>query len=91
VRVSSGLEPFFTLPGLVLPPPPVWKMAALTWLAIYPLVTTLLYLLGPHLEALPLWGRTLVLTGCMVPVMSYVVMPWLTRRFRRWLFPSEPA
>ena len=52
------------------------------------LITALLALLGPFLNPLPLVLRTLVLTAVLVPLMTYVVMPRLTRLFTWWLYPS---
>ena len=53
--------------------------ALLTWIAIWPLITGLLLIGDPLLAALPLPIRTLVLTAILVPLMSFVVMPRLTR------------
>ncbi|WP_299397012.1 hypothetical protein [Pelagibius sp.] len=53
--------------------------AFLTWAAIWPLITGLLLVGDPLLAALPLPLRTLVLTAILVPLMSFVVMPRLTR------------
>ena len=55
------------------------RSALLTWIAIWPLITALLILGDPLLAALPLPLRTLLLTGVLVPLMSFVVMPRLTR------------
>ena len=56
-----------------------YRAALLTWLAIWPLITLLLLFGEPLLAQLPLPLRTLVLTGILVPLMSFVVMPRLTR------------
>lgn len=89
-QILTGLETWFTLPtqqAIVLPPR--YKMALLTWLGIFPLITMLLALLGPvWLNHLPLVLRTLVLTAVLIPLMTYVVMPWLTQLFAQWLYPS---
>ena len=53
--------------------------ALLTWIAIWPLITGLLLIGDPLLATLPLPIRTLVLTAILVPLMSFVVMPRLTR------------
>lgn len=88
-----GLETWFTLPGEEVPiPPPPWKMALLSWLAIYPLVTLINLFLVPFLEHehLPLAFRTLVMTVILIPTMTWVVMPRMTRLFWRWLYPGVP-
>lgn len=61
------------------------KMAFLTWLVIYPMITVLLAFLEPVLADLGLALRTLVLTVLVVPAMVYVVMPFATTRLRGWL------
>lgn len=71
--------------------PPRWKVAVLTWVGIYPLITTLLWVLGPVLGGLPLPAVTLALTIVLVSLMTFVVMPALTRAFRGWLHGPWPA
>ena len=65
--------------------PPRWKLAALSWFGVFPVVTTMLAVAGPWLDPLPLIGRTFALTAVVVPAMGFVVMPALTRAFRSWL------
>ncbi|WP_334151740.1 hypothetical protein [Microbacterium sp.] len=66
-------------------PPPRWKMAIITWLAVYPLITALLLLLGPLILGLPIPVITLILSVTLVALLSFVVMPLLTRAFQPWL------
>lgn len=61
------------------------KRAFIIWLAIYPLVTIIYYLLGSYLMPLPLILRTLVLTAIAVPVMFYFLVPLLNKLFGSWL------
>ena len=61
------------------------KRAFVIWLAIYPLVTILTYLLGSYLMPLPLIARTFVLTIIAVPVMFYFLVPLLNKLFSSWL------
>jgi uncharacterized protein len=76
-------------PSRDTPPPPRYKLVALTWLAIYPLITAVFFFFGDPLQQLPLGIRTLVVTAIIVPAMIYLVMPILTPLFERWLYPSE--
>ena len=69
------------------PAAPRYKVAAITWLAIYPALTVTLALLGPVLTPLPLYLRTLVVTVVLVPVMVYVLVPAMQRVFVGWLRP----
>jgi antibiotic biosynthesis monooxygenase (ABM) superfamily enzyme len=64
-------------------------MAVVTWLAVFPLITLILVLFGPLLGLLPMLLRTLVLTAVMVSLMTYVIMPRLTRLFSFWLYPDR--
>ncbi|HRP00996.1 MAG TPA: hypothetical protein PLN54_16320 [Flavobacteriales bacterium] len=66
-------------------PPPKWKTALLIWLAIYPSLTVLLVLFGDRLLVLPLALRTLVMTGVLVPLMVFVLLPLLQKAFAGWL------
>jgi len=90
VSVLTGLETWFTLPArFAEPPPPRYKMAMVTWLAVFPLITAIFLALGPLLNQLPLMLRSLVLTVIMVSLMTYVVMPRMTRLFSFWLYPKR--
>lgn len=67
-------------------PPKKWKTALLVWLAIYPLITTVLAVFGEYLmqiDNLPL--RTLLITVVLVPVMVFVLIPLLQKLLSGWL------
>ncbi len=88
-QALSGLETWFTLPGGgPIVPPPRHKMMVVTWLAVFPLLTGFNYALQPLLQGLPIWLRVLIGSATVVPVMTYVVMPRMTRLFKAWLYPS---
>ncbi|MAX78695.1 MAG: hypothetical protein CL843_00770 [Crocinitomicaceae bacterium] len=61
------------------------KRTFLTWLAIYPKITLLFWLLGDFLVDFPLPVRTLILTLIVVPLLSYVVSPAMNKVFAKWL------
>jgi uncharacterized protein len=67
---------------------PVWKMALLSWIGLWPTVTVMRWTVRPHLEGLPVAVQTLLLTAIIVPLMSWVLMPLLSRLFRGWLQPG---
>jgi antibiotic biosynthesis monooxygenase (ABM) superfamily enzyme len=90
VRVLTGLETWFTLPSRPgEPAPPRYKMAIITWFAVFPLATGIFAVTEPLLGGLPTVIRTLVFTLIMVTTMTYVVMPRTTRLFSFWLYPNE--
>ena len=64
-------------------------MALLTWITIFPLITLIVTVIGPLLEGLPLAVRLGITTAIAVPLMTWVVMPRVTRLLRRWLFPED--
>jgi len=66
-------------------PPAKWKTAVLIWLAIYPSINFLFFFMGDFLESLPPLLRTLVLTGILVPLMVFVLLPFLQKTFKSWL------
>lgn len=89
-EVISGLVSWFTLPGQnPVKPPPKWKMTAISWLALYPAVTLVFILFGDMLAQLPLLLRTMLVTIVVMLLMSYVLMPRMTRWFAFWLFPDR--
>lgn len=91
-QVQPGMEFWFTPPASgTLRQPPRWKMAALTVLALYPVNLGLNLLLGPLLDDLGLSARLLVLAVLIVVLMTYGVMPLVTRAFAGWLHPSDRA
>jgi antibiotic biosynthesis monooxygenase (ABM) superfamily enzyme len=86
----TGLETWFTLPGQPgSAPPPPYKMALLTWVTIFPLITAIVAVTGPLLEELPLAVRLGITTALAVPLMTWVVMPRVTRLLRGWLYPEH--
>jgi len=86
VQRVTGLETWFSLPGRTAPAPPKWKMASVTILAIIPLVLLMNVFVLPLLDGWPLLARTLVFSGTLTLLMTWVVMPRFTRLFRRFLY-----
>ncbi|MBK1887183.1 MULTISPECIES: antibiotic biosynthesis monooxygenase [Marinobacter] len=88
--VTSGIITWFTLPGQnPVQPPPKWKMTLVSWLALYPAVTLVFILFGDLLTTMPLLLRTMLVTMVVMLLMSYVLMPRMTRWFAFWLFPDR--
>lgn len=91
IQVLTGLETWFTLPGKpTLVPPPRYKMALVTWLAVFPLITLISGSLQTQLSPLPLILRVMIVTAIAVPTMTYLLMPRVTQIFARWLYPPVP-
>lgn len=67
------------------PAPPRWKQACVIFLVFYPLSLTVNYLGGRYLSDLWLPARVLVGVLAMTPVMTYLALPWITRKMEWWL------
>jgi antibiotic biosynthesis monooxygenase (ABM) superfamily enzyme len=91
-QVLTGLEGWFTLPTQPgAPPPPPYKVALVTWVTIFPLITLVVVASAPLLGSLPLVVRLAGTTGVTVPLIAWVVMPRVTRLLHRWLYPGRAA
>jgi uncharacterized protein len=92
-QIRSGMETWFTLPDMPAPvaPPPKWKMALVTWVALLPMVIALSYLLAPF--DLPFVASVALSTAIPVATLTWVLMPRLTRVLYPWLYrgPRAPA
>ncbi|MGW6916946.1 antibiotic biosynthesis monooxygenase [Kitasatospora sp. NPDC054939] len=88
-RELLGMEGWFatTPAGARQTPPPRWKMAVASTLAIAPLTLSAALLVTPHLSGLPVPVRTLLLAPLISTLMTYLALPVTTRLMRRWLFP----
>lgn len=88
--ISSGLDFWFTPGGAKATVPIRWKQYLVTWSAIFPLVLGVPYVVRPLLRSLglpeSLLLTTLAVTGTVVFLMVYVVMPRYTKLIKRWLF-----
>jgi antibiotic biosynthesis monooxygenase (ABM) superfamily enzyme len=66
-------------------PPKKWKFALLIWCFIYPLITLLSVFLLPLLADLAAPLKTLCMTLILVPLMAFVYIPFINKRFFVWL------
>ena len=88
--IRSGLDFWFTPEGAKASVPVRWKQFLVTWSAIFPLVLLMPLVIVPILRHLGLprnlYLDTLCVTGAIVSLMVYVIMPNYTRLIKRWLF-----
>src|SRR3712207_6967350 len=84
----AGLDSFFTA---LAPsrPGPRWRLTVLTVAAVFGITLAFHLLLAPHVSGWPLPPRLLLSAVVVVVLLGYVVMPALSRLFRRWLHPSR--
>jgi antibiotic biosynthesis monooxygenase (ABM) superfamily enzyme len=81
-RELHGLEAWFRSPHA---PPPQWKMVVATFLGVFPLAMVLNVTLGPLIRDLHFVLRNAVFNAAVVVLLSWAVMPVVTRLLHRWL------
>ncbi len=83
----TGLETWIRPPsgGPSMVPPPRWKMWLISLLAMYPLVLAYLVWVSPHITRWPLALRAATLPLVVLTLMTFVIMPNVTRALRPWL------
>ena len=88
----TGIEGWFEEPEstrvetLAAPPaPPRWKQSLLIWMAFFPVNLLATVTLGQLLVHWPVVLRVLVMTLTLTPIMTYLVLPALTKRLEGWL------
>ena len=83
-RLESGLEYWFTPPG-VPTSPPRWKMALVTVAGVWPASMLVSWLLTPLIRGLPSALRGLLTSVGIVILLTWVIMPLLVKILKRWL------
>jgi len=81
-RELHGLEAFFRQNSA---PPPRWKMALATYLGVVPVVMGLGLTVGPVVRSWNFVLSNLVFNAGVVALLTWVVMPLLTRALHSWL------
>jgi antibiotic biosynthesis monooxygenase (ABM) superfamily enzyme len=90
VQRATGLETWFVLPGeRAIVPPSRWKMLLVTLMGAYPLVVLYSAFVLPLVEGWPLLVRATVLPIVLLSLMTYVIMPQLSRLLGGWLYPHQ--
>lgn len=91
--IRSGLDFWFTPEGANAKVPVRWKQFLVTWSAIYPLALGVPLIIAPLLRQSGVpqnrYVDTLCITGVVVSLMVYLVMPRYTKLIHHWLFASQ--
>jgi antibiotic biosynthesis monooxygenase (ABM) superfamily enzyme len=98
VERRTGIEGWFDPPqqhevdDLTGPPapPPRWKQAVIIWLGFFPVSLLAAVTLGQLMAGQHVVVRTLATTLCLTPLMTYLVLPQVTRALQWWLH-GRPA
>lgn len=80
-RELNGLEAWFRSPVA----PPRWKMAIVTLCGVFPTSIFLSLTIGPLVKDFPMAIRLFIMAALMVGLLTWVVMPVLTRIMKGWI------
>ena len=86
VEKGTGLEFWFSLPELPSAHPSVHKMALVLLVVVFVLVLAIGLVVGPFVDSWPPVARIFLTVFLQVMLMTYIVMPQVTRLLKTWLF-----
>ena len=84
---ATGLETWFSIPDCPqLETPKQWKMAAVTFMAVFGLSIGILRLLKWIFPGMNFYLEGFLVSFLLVGILTWIVMPFLSRHvFRKWL------
>ena len=91
-ETSTGLETWFTLPGLKTlsqSPPSKWKMAIVIFFAAYAISSISRSILNPFIGQWPILGNAVIYTAILIVLLTYFALPIVNRLLRHWLYPGS--
>jgi antibiotic biosynthesis monooxygenase (ABM) superfamily enzyme len=85
---ATGLETWFSIPEYPqLETPPQWKMAVVTFIAVYVLASIIVPVLDIIFAEANFFLLNILTSALLVSILTWAVMPWLSRYvFRKWLY-----
>jgi antibiotic biosynthesis monooxygenase (ABM) superfamily enzyme len=92
LQEASGLDLWFTRPKAISKKPTqpaYYKKVIMGILAVYPLILLTNLILGPLLKELPQLLGLFISVVAISALLTYPVMPLLTRLLSFWLYPSS--
>ena len=93
VERRTGIEGWFDEPASVEattaapPAPPRWKQMVVIFMVFLPLSLTANWIASRTIADWTLVPRVVLVTSVMTPLMTYVFLPWVTRRMAWFLRP----
>lgn len=89
-ETQTGLEFWLAPPpGTVVAQPVRWRMAVVVGSVVYLLVLAFGAIAGWLLDGWPMPLRLAAVIVVEIALMTYVLLPWLTRRLAPWIFPRQ--
>lgn len=80
---AVGMDAWFAIAGK--PATPKWKTFLVTWLAVYPALLSITYLLNALLPASERPVQLALSSALLTASLTWIIMPLLTRQLRPWL------
>lgn len=87
VHRATGMDSWF---GPQKSAPPRWKQAFSIWLVYLPSLLLFNVLFQDALMSMSLFWRVVVTTSTMSPILSFVLIPFISRVLHAWLHPGTP-
>ncbi len=85
----TGLEMWFAPPpGTAVPQPIRWRMALVVGTVVYVLVLIFGAIAAATIGDLPSPLRLAIVIAVEISLMTYVILPWVTRRLAHWIYPT---
>ena len=89
-HINSGLDFLFSSVNINAKPPAKWKQFLITWSVIFPLSILIPLVIVPILKTLKTaenpYVNSFIVTGIIVLLMVYLIMPNYTKLIRKWLY-----
>ena len=87
---ATGMELWFSRPDLLPEQAPhYWKSVVVGIVSVYPLLLFLIFTLHPFTAMLPLFLGVLINVTVLSALLTYPVMPLVTRLLKGWLYPDK--
>jgi antibiotic biosynthesis monooxygenase (ABM) superfamily enzyme len=86
VRKDRGMEFWFSLPELPAVHPSPHKMALVLFVVVYTLIVLINTMLAPFVVEWPYLAKVFLTVFLQVILMTYLVMPRITRLLKNWLY-----
>jgi uncharacterized protein len=86
----TGLDFWFSPPkGTVIPQPSRFRISLVTIAIVFGLVLSIGQIIGMIATEVPVYIRLFVTISIVIPLMTYVIMPRITRVLAKWIYPSS--
>ncbi len=89
IEELTGLEGWFRGEGPHHAMPPRWKMAIATFIGVCPTASALSLTIGPTVRSWPFIVGQIAFNACVVGLLTWFVMPFVTRVLKPWLVPPS--